>query len=328
MTDPEKILKDLGKNAQKIQLSQAEKDSHRAELVRFMEKAVNTPGLHAEKRLFRHGAMGWVRSASVGGLIAVLAGTGVVFAAQGALPGDALYPLKVDVIEKVQTTLAFSTEQKAQLEAVFALKRLDEAETLAKENRLDAKLSSEISVRFDEQSNNFNRDISSMKKDSNDKTALKINTDFNASIQSRQQILSTLKNHLNEKNGKIGDESKNNDETKPVPSPNETSKPALLRINTPEVLMEVTQQQTQETQQTTVEALPEVTSVTETGIAPAVGTTEAVEPSTTDTAVTDSSSTDAAASGSTLEIRSDSTTNGSLLLVEPAPTTTTQQSST
>lgn len=65
----------------------------------------------------------------------VLSG-GVSYAAEGSLPGDALYPVKININEEVRSSLAIG----ARADAEFARKQLErragEAETLEKENRL------------------------------------------------------------------------------------------------------------------------------------------------------------------------------------------------
>lgn len=57
--------------------------------------------------------------------------TGVAFAAEGSIPGDWLYPLKVDVFERVRGRFIFTPEERAQWEATRAMRRLEEAEWLA-----------------------------------------------------------------------------------------------------------------------------------------------------------------------------------------------------
>jgi hypothetical protein len=78
-----------------------------------------------------------------------LVGTGTVYAADLALPGDTLYPVKINVNEKVAEVLATSPAAKAEFHASVAQKRLEEAETLAVEERLDASASLVIEENFE-----------------------------------------------------------------------------------------------------------------------------------------------------------------------------------
>ncbi|HYF10301.1 MAG TPA: DUF5667 domain-containing protein [Candidatus Paceibacterota bacterium] len=71
------------------------------------------------------------------------------YAAEGALPGDLLYPIKVSVTEPVREVLAFSAEAKAAWHAEAVGRRLREAETLALRGELSAARSAEIEAEFD-----------------------------------------------------------------------------------------------------------------------------------------------------------------------------------
>src|SRR3989344_7478747 len=70
-------------------------------------------------------------------ILVIGAGGTVSYAAQSSLPGDALYPVKIYVNEPVQVSFAFSSEAKARLETRLTQARLEEAEELALESRLD-----------------------------------------------------------------------------------------------------------------------------------------------------------------------------------------------
>ena len=61
---------------------------------------------------------------------------GTAFAAEGTLPGDLLYPVKVHVIEEARTALAITPEAKADWQVERAGKRLEEASTLAVQGKL------------------------------------------------------------------------------------------------------------------------------------------------------------------------------------------------
>lgn len=83
-------------------------------------------------------------------LIISLTGGGVAFAAEGSLPGDLFYPIKINVTEPLRVALTPSLEAKASLAASFANERVQEGETLAAQGKLDqakqAELSSLIAV--------------------------------------------------------------------------------------------------------------------------------------------------------------------------------------
>ncbi len=81
-------------------------------------------------------------------LVAALLGGGTSYAAQGALPGDTLYPVKTHVNEPVQEALAFSTQAKADVEANIAEERLSEAEKLAQRGTLSTTTAAQLAADF------------------------------------------------------------------------------------------------------------------------------------------------------------------------------------
>jgi hypothetical protein len=81
-------------------------------------------------------------------VIMVGVGGGAAYAAQDALPGDALYPVKVAVTEPIEGALAASPEAKRAWNAKVAETRLDEAAALAKKGALTAATSEELAANF------------------------------------------------------------------------------------------------------------------------------------------------------------------------------------
>ena len=80
-------------------------------------------------------------------LVMTLSG-GTAFAAQGSAPGDILYPVKINVNEKVRTALAVNTEAKAELGIDMAEDRLEETEKLAAKNELKAEVRDRLAANF------------------------------------------------------------------------------------------------------------------------------------------------------------------------------------
>lgn len=70
-------------------------------------------------------------------IIALLLAGGTSYAAESALPGNALYPVKVEVNERIAGLLNVSDEAKAQWQARLAERRIAETKDLANENALD-----------------------------------------------------------------------------------------------------------------------------------------------------------------------------------------------
>ncbi len=68
-------------------------------------------------------------------LVAIIALSGVSYAAEGSLPGDSLYTVKVKINEEARLLFAFSDEASAKWEIRRAERRLDEAITLARNSK-------------------------------------------------------------------------------------------------------------------------------------------------------------------------------------------------
>lgn len=82
-------------------------------------------------------------------LVVAVTGAQVTAAAEGALPGDLLYPVKVSVAEPVSLAFASSPAKRATLAAEFAGRRIDEASKLSVAGKLDEQAATELAIRFD-----------------------------------------------------------------------------------------------------------------------------------------------------------------------------------
>jgi len=82
-------------------------------------------------------------------IVAAALGGGTSFAAQSALPGDALWGFKVGVNERIAETMAVGEKAKADADISHAQTRLEEAAKLAAEGRLDASAQAKIQGNFD-----------------------------------------------------------------------------------------------------------------------------------------------------------------------------------
>ncbi len=85
-------------------------------------------------------------------LIVALGGSsaGAASLAEQALPGDLLYPIKVNVNEEIRAALAQSPEKKADVALARAERRIEELNTLATRGELSEEVRTEIDDRIDE----------------------------------------------------------------------------------------------------------------------------------------------------------------------------------
>ena len=101
-------------------------------------------------------------------VVMLLVVTSVTYAAEPALPGDLLYPIKVDVTERVKGVFITSPIARASYEVSLVDKRLTEAETLAVQGKLDQKVVKVIEDKIEEHTDTVNAHVQELKKE--DKT--------------------------------------------------------------------------------------------------------------------------------------------------------------
>jgi hypothetical protein len=133
--------------------------------------------------------------------LAVLAGGGVSYAAEVALPGDSLYWVKTDVNEKVGDALAVTSRAQVSWDARKVERRLEEATTLAADGRLDPRAQAEIESRVDESLTEFARSVSNVRADYPD-AAHSATADFEAALRAHQSVLARFGANEEEKGAK------------------------------------------------------------------------------------------------------------------------------
>lgn len=145
MTNFEKNIHNAGND---VRLTGAEKARMLSVLSEYMaHKPLRT---HTAAR--PHSPFSWVTFAHrpiAAALVLVLVfGSGVSYAAENSLPGDALYAVKTAVNEPVRVALATNAEAKAEVQIELAERRIEEAATLAAEGRLDDATQDRLAASF------------------------------------------------------------------------------------------------------------------------------------------------------------------------------------
>lgn len=109
----------------------------------------------------------------------VVTSGGTSFAASGALPGDVLYPIKVNINEEIQSFVAVTPNAKAKVGVMRTEKRLEEAKTLAAEGKLDDKTQAIIETNIDRHSESIKANIAA---------APEVISEFTASIEEEEPV--------------------------------------------------------------------------------------------------------------------------------------------
>lgn len=82
-------------------------------------------------------------------VLVLVFGSGVSYAAENALPGDALYAVKTYINEPAKVALATNAEAKAEVQIELAERRIEEAAILAAEGRLDEETEDDLAIAFE-----------------------------------------------------------------------------------------------------------------------------------------------------------------------------------
>lgn len=179
-------------------LSDNEKKLMRNELVAFMHdhpvrntlasRITVSVFLYASFAIHRYG-----RPAVAFALILVVGIGGTSYAAEGALPGSALYSVKLNVNEKVAGALKFGSKEQAEWSAERATRRLEEAEKLAVRGELDAEKQTQLEELFDAHAAEFARVVAAIEHDNGDAaTSADVQSEFEASLKAHRTILAQV----------------------------------------------------------------------------------------------------------------------------------------
>ena len=147
-----KFTEDFKNEGLRVRLTMQEKATLRARLSERMTLNPASPVLRSPYHffIFNHAVLQRTFAAVVLCVFVLGSGGGTSYAAQGALPGDVLYAIKIHVNEFVETKLATTPVEKAEVQAVLAERRVEEAQTLASQGKLTEVAATELQVRFDE----------------------------------------------------------------------------------------------------------------------------------------------------------------------------------
>ncbi len=119
------FFEQLKTKGQNIRLTTNEKDQMRSRIFAVSEIGPTVSPYAFFSLLFVQRAL-----VPVLAVLVVFVGAGTAYAAESALPGSPLYAVKININEKLQTTLAMNAQQKAQTHAALAHRRVEEAEAL------------------------------------------------------------------------------------------------------------------------------------------------------------------------------------------------------
>lgn len=182
------LLKSLKHLRKPITLSEAEKRHMHAHILSYMnshpiqEKAKVSPYFSYHSIIFRFASVA---------VVVLLVGGSTLFAAEGALPGDTLYPVKVGVNEEVKGFFVVGDENVIAWHEERVSTRLKEAETLAQAGKLSDAAQAQVEAYFDSNIQEFNAKLETIKKTDLD-TATVAATRFETVLKVHQSLLNKI----------------------------------------------------------------------------------------------------------------------------------------
>lgn len=133
--------------------------------------------------------------------IALIAGGGTSYAAEGAVPGDFLYTVKTEVNENVKSAWAVSDEAEAKLQARLAAERLAEAETLAARGELTAEASTDISSRLKAHYDEAEKRSAAAEAKGDYESSATVRASLEGSLRAYASVLTDLNTRVSGNNG-------------------------------------------------------------------------------------------------------------------------------
>jgi hypothetical protein len=198
------FLQQLKRSRDTTVLDRAKKDAVREELVNYMRatRAVREQEMERQSMVKRSPIFTNKRKsmkfASFIALAVILAGGGTAFAAEGTLPGDALYPVKVGVNERVAAAFNVSAESQARFNARMAERRLEETARLAAEGRLNAEAEVELEASFKSAADRAEARIEALRASGKASAAAEISSAFEAALAAHARALQAIQAHVSD----------------------------------------------------------------------------------------------------------------------------------
>ncbi len=129
-------------------------------------------------------------------LIVSIAGAGVSYAAEAAMPGDLLYPVKMHVNENLEARIARTPKARAAVATKHAEKRLKEAEMLAQKSALDPKKEAMLASEVERNVRTVQTEVSALMDENDMENAGTISMGLEATLHAHAKFLAKLnENH-------------------------------------------------------------------------------------------------------------------------------------
>lgn len=211
----EDLLNNLKAHAKGVSLTAEEKISGREALRSYMALTpnrtlqVSKPARFGFLRLSYAGRAAGVFAAS---LTLLLSAGGISYAAEGSVPGDTLYPVKVSFNEPILAAMAVSEKDRAEWSAERASRRLAEAEVLASRGALRAETRVALDADFKHFSEGAELHLAKVREEEDgDGVAADVSAHIEGTLRAHSQIMNALAEDRREKRKADKADAKNDD---------------------------------------------------------------------------------------------------------------------
>ncbi|MDQ5952996.1 MAG: hypothetical protein QG551_224 [Patescibacteria group bacterium] len=126
----------------------------------------------------------------------IIGGGGISYASYDALPGDALYPIKINVTENVEEKLAFGTEAKVQIQTQKVERRLNEAQVLAQKKDLSPEKKQIVKENLEKSVEKVTQTIEDLKNEGNIDEALNATSKITPVLEAHKEALEQKNSEL------------------------------------------------------------------------------------------------------------------------------------
>ena len=195
-----RFLEKLRGNKEQVFLPESSKQRIRNAVAAFVREhpVVSETVVHPtqQRSFFMHVRAFFARPMFIPALVVLLfvAGAGTTLAAHDAMPGDMLYPVRINVTEKVFTGVVLSEESKAQAHVELFEDRLDEAVALTAEDKMTSEVALKLETLFDTYESNARKRIHKLEDKGNTAAAEALSARLEAIVDTHERILSRMEN--------------------------------------------------------------------------------------------------------------------------------------
>lgn len=204
-----KDLHNFIKSAKAEKLSENEKSVLRSRIMEFISFNPirgKSPILRERNYISIFEVRAFAKAGALLLIIAVVAGgSGVSYAAQNSLPGDTLYGIKVNVNEAIEEGLARTPTARVAVQSKKVERRLEEAQTLAKANKLSTVNQKIVIDQIEEHIKELEKEIEILRKDGEVEVVLETTAKLTPVLEAHKEILeknaTSVNENLGENNG-------------------------------------------------------------------------------------------------------------------------------